>query len=407
MDRAVERADLQYQAVLGTQAAGVAGSRLAAMLDAALRDRWRILAATGAVLLATAAAELLVAPTVTADAELMVLTQPGTAPGAAVRNEIDILQSRPLAEAVVQAVGPQRLFPDLGAADASQRAVRRFTAAFEASADAAGNVIVVRYSNRDPALAAQAVNRAVAVYGAMRGRLYDNDRQRLLTAQVAALHDRLDAAEQAYAAFTVAHGSRYDTQIDILLHRKDSLEQELDQAQIDLDQARVLLLRVDPKLDQLRAQQDVQGAEARQAIMTARLAEVRDALTGLEAQEPDFLRLRRQRDVAAASYQAGAQALDQNRIASTSGWGAATVRVIQPAEIPERSARQHLLILAAGIGLSLLAGFAVAILSAILRRGFSGPGRLERDLGLPVLASIAEWPARAPTLVLGKDRQQP
>ncbi|WP_428374701.1 hypothetical protein [Lichenicoccus sp.] len=361
------------------------------MLEAATRDRWQILVAMAVVLLATGMAELLVAPTVTADAELMVLPQPGASPGATLRNETDILQSRPLAEAVVAAIGPQRLYPGIGAPESVQHAARRFAASFGATADAAG-VIVVRFSHRDPAVAAQAVNQAVASYGAMRGRLYDNDRQRLLAAQVAASRRQLDAAEQAYAAFTVAHGSRYDTRIDILLHRKDSLEQELDQADIDLDQAQARLAS-----DQPGARQDVQGVETRRTIVTARLAQVRDGIAGLEAQEPEFLSLRRQRDLAAASYQLAAQALDQSRIAGPTGPAAATVRVIQPAEIPQLSARRHLLILAAGTGLSLLAGLATAILSATLRRGFIDPGRIERDLGLPVLTSIAEWPAGAPS----------
>ena len=74
--------------------------------------------------------------------------------------------------------------------------------------------------------------------------------------------------------------------------------------------------------------------------------------------------------------------------------------MIQPAEIPERPARLRLLILVAGVGLSLLAGLLAAILGARLRRGYFDPGRIERDLGLPVLTSLGEWPARDPVRAL-------
>ena len=408
MDRAVERADphdagpevagRRNQAALKLQAPGAPASRLAGMLDGVFRDRWRILIPIAVVLLATGVAELLVTPRFTADAELLVLPRPGS-PDEAVGNEIGILRSRPLAEAVVEAIGPQRLYPGTGAAGA----VQRFAASLDAHADPAGNVIVLRFSHDDPGVAAQAVNRAIAVYVATRARLYDNDRQRVLAAQVAGLGRRLDAAEQAYSAFTAAHGSHTDIRIDLLLHRQDGLAHDLDQADIDLDQARTRTSADAPKPDRLRAEQELQAATVRRADIAAQGAQVTGAIASLEAQEPAFIRLRRQRDLAAASYQAGAQALDQSRLAGNTGPGAATVRVLQAAAVPRQSQQLRLLILAAGVATSLLAGLVTAILCATLRRGYTGPGRIERDLGLPVLTSIDEWPADAPQLALERD----
>ncbi len=403
MDQSVERAEHRHKPALTGQALRQDG-RLAAAIEAAYRDRWRILGAVVAGLLVTDLAAVLVTPQYTADAELLVLPASGapspaaTTPHGDALRELDILRSRPLADAVIASIGPQLLYPGVG----PEAAATRFASRFSANGDGSGTVVVVRFSHPDPAIAAQVVNRAVAIDLAMRARLYDDGRQRLLTGQVATRRGQLDAAERAYADFTAAHGSRFDTGIDILLHRRDSLEHDLDQARSDLARARAGLPEGTTRPDRLQTQQEVAGAGARQAIASQRLDQVGQELRDLEAQEPEFQRLQRQRNLAATAWEAAAQALDQSRIPGSLDAASTSVRVIQPAVMPVAASSLRLLMLSVGGLLSLLAGLATALLCARFRRGFNDPGRLERELGLPVLTSLPEWPRPARALALTK-----
>ena len=247
------------------------------------------------------------------------------------------------------------------------------------------------------------VNRAVAIDLAMRARLYDDGRQRLLTGQVATRRGQLDAAERAYADFTAAHGSRFDTGIDILPASPGQPGARSGSGAGPTSPGPGPgLPEGTTRPDRLQTQQEVAGAGARQAIASQRLDQVGQELRDLEAQEPEFQRLQRQTQ--SRRHRVGSRGAGAGPEPHPSSLDAAStsVRVIQPAVMPVAASSLRLLMLSVGGLLSLLAGLATALLCARFRRGFNDPGRLERELGLPVLTSLPEWPRPARALALTK-----
>jgi capsular polysaccharide biosynthesis protein len=66
----------------------------------------------------------------------------------------------------------------------------------------------------------------------------------------------------------------------------------------------------------------------------------------------------------------------------------ANVRVIQEAETPVAPTNLRLVILAAGVLLTLFTGFLATLLSNVFRRGYISQEAVEHDLGLPVLVRL-------------------
>ena len=148
------------------------------------------------------------------------------------------------------------------------------------------------------------------------------------------------------------------------------------------------------EVDVVHAQQDLQGALARHNADMARMKDVRNAIATLQAQQPEFLQLRRERDLAVASYQSIVRTLDERRITESAGLSrSANVRVVQTAEVPMVTSKLRLLILAAGVMLSVFAGLAVAVLCEVFRRGYISPEKLEHSLGIPVLTIVRDFSA--------------
>jgi capsular polysaccharide biosynthesis protein len=83
---------------------------------------------------------------------------------------------------------------------------------------------------------------------------------------------------------------------------------------------------------------------------------------------------------------------------------AANVRVIQPAEIPVNADNLRMVVLAAGMMLCLFVGLAAAMLSEVFRRGYISSEKLERELGMPVLANVPVL-TRAPNLIGGTGKK--
>jgi uncharacterized protein involved in exopolysaccharide biosynthesis len=479
---------------------------------------WRRILASMSVVLALAVAIGIAAPVrYVAGSELLVLPSgiyapqqdaAGSSPPPALldrdtylKNEIEILKSPAVAEATIKKVGLARLYPKAPSiwsawrrpdtADPLMRAASRFARDFSATADKTGNVMTVTFRSKDPALAADVVNAAVAVYLARRGSLFEDAQFPVILAQVSGLRAELDAAETALATFKSNQNIfGYETQRDILLHQQGEIFRDAQQAdsaaaqasrrlaalqseigtvptqiimysdtnlqtQVDnlktgLENLKIreaglqvhasdkspLLLDVRAQiaasraaldrlrnvsspseirkgrnplmdtleLDRVHAQQDVDATSARHDADTKQLAQVGAAIRTLEAAEPELVRLQRRRDLAADSYQSINKTLADRRIFESIGpQRSANIRIIQPAEIPLDQAKLKILILAAGLLLSLFAGVATAALSEVFRRGYICPEKLERSLGVPVLTSIRDLPVlRYPTALLGE-----
>lgn len=420
------------------------------------------------------------------------------------QSETEILGSRDLHAATIRALGVGVLYPDLleppGAfarlraalaalllpapaeSDPIEPALRRFARSLRITPLKDGNVIEVTFRHTDPAIAAAAANRLVALYLAQRRALYADPQSDAVRDRLAAAGARLAATEDALRAYREANGiSALTTERDLLLHRRDTLAaalqdsdtamarlraadaalraqrdalpetvtayadtdrdaradtarrslQALQDTQADLladghppaaapalaariaERERLLgRLAADPSpsswrterdaardtltLDAARTIADLAAAEATRATLAAQRADTDASLHRLDEAEPGLHALERARDLAEETYRALTQlAAERAVIEDVADRRTPSVRIIQPARPPARPGPLRLLLLAGAVPLALLAGAATALIRAAGRRSVLTPERLERILGLPVLATLPEQRALA------------
>ena len=325
-----------------------------------------------------------------------------------------------------------------GTPNGEARALDRFATHFSASADKTGNIIDVGFRGGDPALAARAVNTVIGLYLAKRNELYRDTQSSALVAEAEAVRQRLEGAEQALAAFKANSGIvSYDTQRELLLRQRDDLTRDVQHEESSIAQAEqsraaaAAQLAATPRdvvisdeqntahaaelarvgathigstvrtgrssvyeslnLDRARAAIGLEAARARHDADMQQLDEVQAALAKLEASKLEFDRLERARSLAAQDFQAVSKALADRRLVETVENGQdSNVRVIQPAVAPDKPTNLRLVVLAAGVLLSVVAGVMTAVLGNMFRRGYISPETLERRLGVPVLASVPD-----------------
>jgi len=369
------------------------------------------------------------------------------------KSEIEILTSPSLEATAMDRVGPARLYPGvfappsllrrikgaiLGTHDPQAVAAESFGSSFDASADKTGNIIKLSFRDHDPALAAAAVNAVIAAYLERRHDLYRDAQSDSLGTQADTLRGQVEAAEQALADFKAKSGIiNYDTQRDLLLRQRDDLTRDLQQGDSQAASAAqsqaaaaaqlghtsqdvVISDEVDTRraaemarvgatatgstvrrgrstvyesldLDRKRAAVSLQAARARQERDVQQLSAVQASLAQIETNEVELDRLTRARDLVAQNYQSVEKALGERRLVETvEASRDSNVRVIQAAQPPDRPTNLRLVVLAAGVLLSLFAGVTTGLLGHLFRRGYISPETLERRLGVPVLASIPD-----------------
>jgi len=165
------------------------------------------------------------------------------------------------------------------------------------------------------------------------------------------------------------------------------------------------------QLERQRSEGALAAAEAKRAQLRTQVGSLQSQIRALQAKRTTVESLARQKSVAEQTFLAGNKALQERRITEDIlSKKAANVRVIEPARPPARPAATRPAILAAGVLLSLLTGLMVAVLSDRFRKTFLSPERVERELGVPVLAAVADGGrrgARTPALNGPAQRKPP
>jgi uncharacterized protein involved in exopolysaccharide biosynthesis len=366
------------------------------------------------------------------------------------KDEVEILTSPSLEKATLKKIGLDRVYPAyskppgwpkrltlwiadrmrtattaLGydspaprAIDSLELAAVEFAKDLTATPDKAANIIMVSFRHRDPTMAAEVVNALIKSYLAKRSELFSDIRAETVAEQADILRQKLDKASRDYANFKARNDIfDYNMQREILLRqqgetfldlqqadraseeaaqRSAEVQNELDKMPQDVVQyhnntsvvrrARDTILEA-LELDHTRAQEDLHAKKARHDTDITQLAQIRDSIKRLEQNEFELERLDRQRNLIEQNYRTltkelGDRNFQQNVNSNTN------VRVIQEAEIPIESGRLRMVILVAGVMLSLFGGIVVAICSQVFRRGYISAEKLEASLGLPVLASV-------------------
>jgi uncharacterized protein involved in exopolysaccharide biosynthesis len=148
-------------------------------------------------------------------------------------------------------------------------------------------------------------------------------------------------------------------------------------------------------LDRQHAEADRAAAAGARDAAAAEQARLDAQLHALDASEPELLILTRRQAVLEDDFRALSHLMqDRRMVEEAQARAAASVRVIEPALPPVQPTPLRLLILLGGGFLALVAGAGVVIVSEAARRTFLSPARLERQLQLPVLASVPDLQAK-------------
>jgi len=147
------------------------------------------------------------------------------------------------------------------------------------------------------------------------------------------------------------------------------------------------------QLDALHAQTDLDAARQRLARDDQQLADIERSVQLLNRAQIQLQDLERQRAVADESYRSMSKTYtDRKLLEDVYAHRGANVRVVQPPEAPIHSTGVRSLLVLIGFVLSPIVGLLVAVVSEVTRKGYLSPEALERSMGIPVLASIPEYP---------------
>ncbi len=146
-----------------------------------------------------------------------------------IQGELQILTSPALAAEVLQAVGPEVVYPGLPESESALRsAVTRFSSDLYATSIPQSNVISLSLRNADRAVAIRVLNEVIAHYITFRSGIFDKGPAQGVNNQRAQFADRLQKAEADLAQFGVEHGiSNLDEQISLQLRQRTDNANEL------------------------------------------------------------------------------------------------------------------------------------------------------------------------------------
>ncbi|MDX2028398.1 MAG: hypothetical protein SFW62_07160 [Alphaproteobacteria bacterium] len=318
------------------------------------------------------------------------------------KSEVAILGSRDLHEQTIKAIGLHKIYPELfepglaaqaagrindmdfGAAEAALAAPRRYldeaftepgdspvldrqrlaraTDRFEQHLDLLlgkdSAVITLGFEHQNPVIAAQALNTLLKLYMEKRRELYMEPRVELAQTQTDAARTRAQAANQAIEDFKRKH------KIYALADQRGALLQ----ARIEVDKQMAVVSS--PSL------------QARQAFFTRQL-------DVLDAQERELSGLQHEAKIADEDYAFFSHKLAEARaFEALQHERAGGVRIIQPPAARAEPRNLQPLIILAGLFLGILSALLTAALTEFFGSGFLTPEKLERHVGLPVLAVL-------------------
>ena len=291
------------------------------------------------------------------------------------KTEAAILDSADLHRQVVESVDAAKLYPDLFESNWQDsliaatpdelaryrlaKAIARFDKRLTITLEKDSAVLHVAFSHADAAMAVKTLENLLNLYLEKRRDLYREPRIQLAQKQADDAHERAQTAARAVQAFKTSY------QIYSLPDERASLISQ--RADIDRQRAVVNSPVLDDKIAFYNEQLD-------------RLDRLEHQLNGLQhdAQVAND-------EYAIFAHQLGEakalEALQRERIGG--------VRIIQSPTAPPEPQKLQPLILVIGFIVSVLATFGVAIVTDLFSSGFLTPERLERELGLPVLATLS------------------
>lgn len=310
------------------------------------------------------------------------------------KSEVAILSSDDLHEQVIKEIGVENLYPNLiqpsgtGAFIASiekpitdklkeltktpevqlskeeldhqrlAQAVEIFDKRFSILLEKESAVINISFEHKDSALAVRALDTLLRFYFEKRKNLYIEPRANLARKEAQSSRARVLAANRAADEYKRIHMIfSLPEQRAELLKRRSELQRQL-------------AIIVNPELER-------------------QIMEINGQLDELDAKEHTYNNLKREAEVAEASYDNFARKYDEaNSYDSLQNARADSVRIIQPPVTPAEPKSIQFLIVLGGLFLSVVIALLVAAITEFSRSGFLTPEHIERSLDLQVLAVV-------------------
>lgn len=231
---------------------------------------------------------------------------------AILQTEINVLHSRPLLEEVLRTVGLEKVFPErvhpgivsviLGGIGKGLHAIKAaitggdsgeepdpvklalddFGDMYGIEAERVGDVIRVSFTHKDPDVAAEVLNTTIHSFIERRRELFADPQSTLVEDQVAKLRDQASQAQGNLQAYKAAHDiSNYETQLDILLHRRGEVAK-------DQQDAENLVSQLTQKVAALQVQQKIVPVDVMVYTETnsgERTKNIQDSLENMRARE--------------------------------------------------------------------------------------------------------------------------
>lgn len=335
-----------------------------------------------------------------------------------------ILTSRAVVDEAIDAVGPERLYPELntglsplpsavrGIADAlfgfneddgetgqhSALARRAALQSLNVDSGRSGNVITITYENPDRAIAAEFVAKLIDIYFARRSALFSDSQAILLAQQANAEEVELQKARAALSVFRTEFAiSDFALQRELLLRQVSDLDRDLQLTEVSVSETAARHATVVAQLNQLPAdsvrrtnevevivrrgdiadnlqreinslEQALSAAGARKIGLTAQMASLQDVLRALNRQEGELEALRLQLDVRERQYSQIQQTLGERQsMEAVAQARHSNVKLISTPDVPNWPTSQRKLIAASGCLLALFS-FGCVLTIGWLRR---------------------------------------
>ena len=309
-----------------------------------------------------------------------------------VNSETRILSSRELIEKVLATLKVETVYPELATSPPStipplQAAVLAFGKNLTVEGVKKSNVIEVVFRHKDPQVAARAVNLLVDFYREKHLQVFGDPQPSLSKTQLAEYEANLKESETRMEAFKRKNRVFSPEEQRSLLLKRYQEEKLL--AQDTRKEIRFARERLKAQ-GTVETRAELRSLNAKAAAVARRLGTLENEIRSFDRLDSEFQALKR--DVASneKKYNTYLERMEEARISEEmSRKKMANVSVIQPAEVPAkpitpRKGRNILL----GMFLGAVIGLGVAFFSEYTSESFSTPGIAERQLALPVLATI-------------------
>jgi uncharacterized protein involved in exopolysaccharide biosynthesis len=309
-----------------------------------------------------------------------------------VNSEIRILSSRALIEKALATLKVETVYPDLARNPPSgmtplQAAVPAFGKDLTVEGVRKSNVIEVSFRHKDPRVAARAVNLLVDDYKEKHLQVFSDPPSSFLEKQLADYEQKLKQSESLMEAFKRENRIfSPDEQRSLLLKRYQEEKLLAESTREEIRLARESLR----EQETAKTRADLNSLNARAAALTKRLGTLEKEIRSFDLLDNEFQKLKREVASNEEKYRTWLQRVEEARVSEEMNRKkTADIRVIQAADVPVKPITPNkgwnLLL---GMLLGAVAGLGVAFLSESMSESFSTPGIAEKQLALPVLATI-------------------